>query len=100
MAGIDRNNDTIALYQSAVCNEAKYWRLRLSCYNKLLTISQLPSSSLIAKYVWSGFSKRTEEVTVQPSILKLCLPKSAFSKSGEIAVLKYTCQANRSLCKQ
>ena len=35
----------LSLYQSAVSNETKYRRLRLSCCNKLLTISQLPSSS-------------------------------------------------------
>jgi len=35
----------LSLYQSAVYNETKYRRLRLSCCNKLLTISQLPSSS-------------------------------------------------------
>ena len=34
----------LSLYQSAVYNETKYRRLRLSCCNKLLTISQLPRS--------------------------------------------------------
>jgi len=43
VAGIDRVT-ILSLYQSAVYNETKYWRLRLSCCNKLLTISQLPSS--------------------------------------------------------
>ena len=38
------DNDTIALYQSVVFIETKYRRLRLSCCNKLLTISLLPSS--------------------------------------------------------
>ena len=44
VAGIDRVT-ILSLYQSAVYNETKYQRLRLSCCNKLLTISQLPSSS-------------------------------------------------------
>ena len=44
VAGIDRVT-ILSLYQSAVYNETKYRRLRLSCCNKLLTISQLPSSS-------------------------------------------------------
>ena len=44
VAGINRVT-ILSLYQSAVCNETKYRRLRLSCCNKLLTISQLPSSS-------------------------------------------------------
>jgi len=44
VVGIDRVM-ILSLYQSAVCNETKYRRLRLSCCNKLLTISQLPSSS-------------------------------------------------------
>jgi len=44
VAGIDRVT-ILSLYQSVVCNETKYRRLRLSCCNKLLTISQLPSSS-------------------------------------------------------
>jgi len=44
VAGIDRVT-ILSLYQSAVYNETKYRRLRLSCYNKLLTISQLPSRS-------------------------------------------------------
>jgi len=35
----------LSLYQSAVSNGTKYWRLTLSCSNKLLTILQLPSSS-------------------------------------------------------
>ena len=43
--GIDRVTILVALYQSAVSNETKYRRLRLICCNKLLTISQLPSSS-------------------------------------------------------
>ena len=44
VVGIDRVMIP-SLYQSTVYNEAKYRRLRLSCCNKLLTISQLPSSS-------------------------------------------------------
>jgi len=44
VAGIDRVT-ILSLYQSAVYNETKYLRLRLSCCNKLLTISRLPSSS-------------------------------------------------------
>jgi len=44
VAGIHRVT-RLSLYQSAVCNETKYRRLRLSCCNKLLTISQPPSSS-------------------------------------------------------
>jgi len=44
VAGIDRVT-ILSLYQSAVYNETEYRRLRLSCCNKLLTISQLPSSS-------------------------------------------------------
>jgi len=44
MAGIDRVT-ILSLYQSAVYNQTKYRRLRLSCCNKPLTISQLPSSS-------------------------------------------------------
>ena len=44
VAGID-GVTILSLYQSAVYNETKYRRLRLSCCNKLLTISQLPSSS-------------------------------------------------------
>ena len=44
VAGIDRVT-ILTLIQSAVCNETKYRRLRLSCCSKLLTISQLPSSS-------------------------------------------------------
>ena len=44
VVGIDRAT-ILSLYQSAVSNETKYWRLRLSCCNKLVTISQLPSSS-------------------------------------------------------
>jgi len=44
VAGIDRVT-ILSLYQSAVCNKTKYRRLRPSCCNKPLTISQLPSSS-------------------------------------------------------
>ena len=44
VAGIDRVT-ILSLYQSAVCKQTKYRRLRLSCCNKLLTISQLLSSS-------------------------------------------------------
>jgi len=44
VAGIDRVT-ILSLYQSAVYNETKYRRLRLSCCNKLRTILQLPSSS-------------------------------------------------------
>ena len=44
VAGIDRLT-IVSLDQSAVYNEPKYPRLRLSCCHKLLTISQLPSSS-------------------------------------------------------
>jgi len=43
VAGIDRVT-ILSLYQSAVYNVTKYRRLRLSCCNKLLSISQLPSS--------------------------------------------------------
>ena len=44
VAGINRVT-ILSLYQSAVHNETKYRWLRLSCCNKLDTISQLPSSS-------------------------------------------------------
>jgi len=44
VAEIDRVT-ILSLYQSTVYNETKYRRLRLSCGNKLLTISQPPSSS-------------------------------------------------------
>jgi len=44
VAGFDKVT-ILSLYQSAVYNETKYQRLRLSCCNKLLTISQLPNSS-------------------------------------------------------
>jgi len=44
VAGIDRII-ILSLYQSAVYNETKYRRLRLSCCNKLLTISQPPRSA-------------------------------------------------------
>ena len=44
VAGIDRVT-ILSLYQRAVYNETEYWRLRVSCCNKLLTILQLPSSS-------------------------------------------------------
>jgi len=44
VAGID-SVTILSLYQSAVSIKTKYQRPRLSCYNKLLTILQLPSSS-------------------------------------------------------
>jgi len=44
VAGMDMVT-MLFLYQGAVCKETKYRRLRLSCCNKLLTISELPSSS-------------------------------------------------------
>jgi len=44
VAGIDRIM-ILSVYQSAEYNEAQYRRLRRSCRNKLLTISQLSSSS-------------------------------------------------------
>jgi len=44
VAGIGRLT-ILCLYQNAVYNETEYRRLRLSCCNKLLTISPLPSSS-------------------------------------------------------
>jgi len=44
VAGIDRVT-ILSLYQNGVSNETKYRRLRLGCCNKLLTMSQLPSSS-------------------------------------------------------
>ena len=44
-----------------------------------------------------GFSKRTEEVTVQPSILKTLSAEVCSLQVRGIGGLKYTCQADRSL---
>jgi len=46
VAGIDRvTTRIVSLSHGAVYHETKYWRLRLSCCNKLLTILQVSSSS-------------------------------------------------------